>query len=153
MRHLLFPSLLLATLGCGTKPDLVPVRGRITLDGKAVAEVVVTFTPLGDTPGNGAMGATDLSGNFALTDVRGGTGTRVGEYRISLYPAPTGGTRPGEPADVVAKGSTSSVPGVYLDPNHSPLRATIPPSGGSVEVVLTRTGKGATTKTTPHTTP
>ena len=104
MRRVIALCVLLAAAGCGGKPELVPVRGRITLDGQPVKEVVVTFSPIGDTQGNGAMGCTDVEGRFTLTDVRGSAGARVGEYKVSLYPAPTG-SRPGDPADVVAKGS------------------------------------------------
>ncbi len=148
MRRACLCLILLLGVGCSRKPELVPVRGRITLEGKPVTEVVVTFTPLGDTPGNGAMGATDADGRFTLTDVRGTTGAHVGEYKVSLYPAPTAAKRD-DPADVVSKGGGSSVPGIYIDPNQTPVRATVPAGGGFVEVSLTRSGKDATAKTTP----
>src|SRR5262245_19266440 len=136
--------LVLLAAGCAGKEPLVPVRGRVTLDGKPVKEVVVTFTPVGDTKGSGSVGATDADGRFTLTDVRGSAGAYVGEYKVSLYPARTG-TRPDDPADVVSKGG-GNVPAIYIDPNRTPLRATVPPAGGSVEILLTASGQGATAK-------
>ena len=143
MRSGVVSCLLLAAVGCGSKPELFPVRGRITLDGRPVKEVVVTFTPLGDTRGSGSVGSTDADGRFTLTDVRGSAGAYVGDYKVSLYPAPVG-ARQDDPAAVVSKGG--GVPGIYIDPNRTPLRVTVPPAGGSVEVLLTASGQGATTK-------
>lgn len=133
--------------GCGGGPGLVPVEGRVLLDGRPVREVVVTFTPLDETPGSGSIGSTDAEGRFALTDVRGSPGVYVGTYRVSLYPAPTVAARD-DPADVVARGD--GVPAIYIDPNRTPLRALVPPGGGTVEVFLTGSGQGATTTTTPR---
>ena len=136
-----------AASGCGkANPSLVPVSGRVTLDDKPLSEVVVTFSPIGATQGNGALGATAAEGQFTLTDVRGNAGVRVGEYRVSLYPTPVGNPND-DPADVVSTGAVS-VPAMYLNPSQSPLRATVPPGGGTVEVILTRSGEGATTRTT-----
>lgn len=148
-RVMLFVLLLFTGAGCAGKDPLVPVRGRITLDGKPLKDVIVTFTPIGDTRGNGALGGTDADGRFTLTDVRGSAGAVVGEYKVSLYPAPASSRRD-DPADVVSKGGLG-VPAIYLDLNNTPLRATIPPGGGTVELLLTGSGKGATTKSVPHT--
>ena len=137
---------LVAIGGCGqTNPSLVPVEGRVTLDGNPLPEVVVTFTPIGTTPGNGAVGGTAADGRFTLTDVRGQPGAHAGEYRVSLYPTPVRDPS-GVPTDVVSLGATS-LPGIYINPNESPLRTTVPPKGCTLEVVLTRSGEGATVRT------
>lgn len=141
---------LLPLIGCGQPgPVLVPVQGRITLDGKPVSEHVVTFSPIGNTQGNGAMGPTDEQGKFALTDVRGETGAHVGDYKVHLYPTPV--TPPNDvPSDVVSVGSGGgSVPAIYIDPNHTPVVATVPEEGCFVEITLTANGQGATSETKP----
>ena len=144
-----FPLLLVGALiaigGCGqTNLLLVPVEGRVTLDGEPLPEVVVTFTPIGATLGNGAVGGTAADGRFTLTDVRGEPGAHAGEYRVSLYPTPVPNPS-GAPTDVVSLGATS-LPAIYINPHESPLRATVPPGGCTLEVVLTRSGEGATVR-------
>lgn len=144
---LLIGELVLAA-GCGRGSGLVAVGGRATLDGKAVKDMIVNFQPIGDTPGNGASGMTNADGQFTLTDMRGAAGAYAGEYKVSFYPS-IGSKKQDDPADVVNPGRSGAVPGIYLDPNQTPLRATVPQGGGTIELLLTRSGKGATTKTTP----
>lgn len=139
---------LLTVAGC-TRDDplLVPITGQVKLEGSPVAEVIVTFTPTGTTLGNGSLGATDTEGKFTLTDVRGGQGGHVGEYKISLYPAPTKDTQD-LPSDVVSSGAIG-LPPIFLNPNRTPLRATVPAEGAQVEILLTRTGTGAEVNAIP----
>ncbi len=141
---------LIALSGCGaTNSALVPVGGIVTMNGQPVAELIVTFTPTGETLGNGALGGTDTEGRFILMDVRGEPGAYVGEYRVSLYPTPTGNTA-GLPTDVVSSGA-AGIPAIFLDPNNSPLRAIVPKSGAEVEVVLSTDGNSSTVNVTPIT--
>jgi hypothetical protein len=133
----------LVSAGCGSdNPDLVPVTGSVTMEGQAVAEVIVTFTPTGETLGNGSLGGTDTSGHFTLTDVRGSEGAYVGEYKVSLYPTPSSDTA-GLPIDVVSSGS-AGIPGILLDPNNTPLRATVPAGGAEVEVAIATSSEEST---------
>jgi hypothetical protein len=135
--------------GCGTQDrPLVPVSGQVTLDGSPLKEVVVNFTPIGETKGSGALAGTNLEGRFTLIDVRGQPGAHVGEYKVSLYPT---SVRPPSdvPIDVVMAGNSGGLPEVYINPVYTPLRATIPEGGGNVEIHVRRTGKDAAVKTTP----
>lgn len=142
---------LLLAAGCGGKPGLVPVSGRVTMEGKPVREVIVNFQPIGDTPGTGALGSTDSDGRFTLTDSRGKAGTYVGAYKVIFYPALPAGIKEGSPADVVGAAFGKTLPGIYLDVNLTPLEATVPPGGGTIDILLTKSGKEATTTTTPGT--
>jgi hypothetical protein len=145
---LLIGSVLAGAIGCQPAgPVLVPVTGRIMMNGKPVSEFIVTFAPIGETLGSGSIGFTDKEGNFTLDDVRGKPGAHVGQYKIHLYPAPA--PRPdGVPSDVVSLGG-GGVPGIYIDPNATPLVVLVPPSGCSVAVTLTATGEGASAVSTP----
>ncbi len=96
--------------------------------------IIVTFTPTGNTLGNGALGGTDTDGTFTLVDVRGGQGAYAGEYKVSLYPTPSSDTA-GLPTDVVSSGK-AGIPSILLNPNKTPLRATVPETGAEVEVAL-----------------
>jgi hypothetical protein len=51
--------------------------------------------------------------------------------------------------DVVSAPSKGGLPAIYLDPNQTPLRATVPQGGGTIDLHLTKTGAGAAAKTTP----
>ena len=146
---LLLTGALLFTAGCSRGSGLAPVSGRVTLDEKPVPKMIVNFTPLGETGGNGALACTDDDGRFTLLDARGEKGAHVGEYKVSFYPA-LNRTKQVDPAlDVVSAPSKSGLPAVYLDPNQTPLRANVPPGGGTIDLVLTRTGAGAAAKTAP----
>jgi hypothetical protein len=141
---------LVTTVGCGdSSPKLVPVEGRVTLDGKPVKDMIITFHPVGNTYGTGAHGLTDGDGKFTLADSRGGTGAYVGEYKITFYPS-LGRKKEGDPdTDVVNDGSKGGFPKIYLDGDRSPLRATIPEGGGTAEVILTASGKDAAVRFQP----
>ncbi len=128
-------AIFLVTVGCAQNNDaLVPVTGIVTMDGRPVAELIVTFTPMGNTLGNGALGGTDTDGHFTLADVRGGQGAYAGEYKVSLYPTPSSDTA-GLPTDVVSSGK-AGIPPILLNPNKTPLRATVPETGAEVEIAL-----------------
>ena len=140
-------GILLLTAGCTRNSGLAPISGRVTLEDKPVANMIVNFTPLGETAGNGALGCTNDEGRFTLLDARGEAGTYVGEYKVSLYPA-LNRNKPVDPAlDVISFPSKSGLPAIYLDPNQTPLRATVPQGGGTIDLILTRSGTGATAKT------
>jgi hypothetical protein len=79
-------GVLVLTVGCSGGSGLAPVTGRVTLDDKPVPNMIVNFTPLGETAGNGALGHTDADGRFTLLDARGEAGAYVGEYKVSFYP-------------------------------------------------------------------
>jgi hypothetical protein len=140
--------LIIATAGCGTGPALVPVEGRVLLDDQPVPAVVVTFSPRGDTHGNGSHGYTDDNGQFTLSNVRGGAGAHVGPYSVTLI-ASAPKRKEGDALDVIGQGGGARLPGVYMDSNQTQMQATVPEGGGFVEIVLTRSGQGATARFVP----
>jgi len=89
--HLRLLVLLVACLaaGCGGGPNVVPVSGRVTLDGKPVAGVHVSFQPVATegnkNPGGGSYAITDADGRFTLRLVEGGgAGAAVGKHRVEI---------------------------------------------------------------------
>jgi hypothetical protein len=141
---------LAATSGCGEGTPLVPVDGLVTLDGKPVSGMIVSFAPEGETQGNGALGYVGEDGRFSLTDARGEPGVRVGQYRVSFYPALKNNLPEDDPSGVVAPPGKSTVPGIYLQPYTSPVLATVPEGGAEIQVLLTPDGKGAEAKSGPR---
>ncbi len=69
--------------GPSRNPNLVRVRGTVTLEGKALAGAVVTFHPV-TKEGNSAVGATDRFGKFDMKTAGLGNGALIGEYRVTV---------------------------------------------------------------------
>src|SRR5688500_14472551 len=84
-------GLLVAVLsGCGdgTKPlpELAPVTGTITMDGKPLADAEVLFIPASSV-GFTAAATTDSSGAYTLQTASGkdsGPGAPAGEYKVTV---------------------------------------------------------------------
>jgi hypothetical protein len=85
-------SLLLATAlvgtGCSGGPKLVPVTGKVTLNGAPLKNVKVEFHPDPDkgVSGPSSSGTTDADGNFTLVCTERGNapGAVVGSHRVVI---------------------------------------------------------------------
>uniref|UniRef100_A0A7C2JY55 Carboxypeptidase regulatory-like domain-containing protein n=1 Tax=Schlesneria paludicola TaxID=360056 RepID=A0A7C2JY55_9PLAN len=123
MNRLWSMVLLASVAGCGggstlEVADLVPVSGKITLDGKPLPSAQVFLLPKGTTRGQGAFASTDESGGFAMKCNNGEDGCPKGEYSIQIsklmtpdgQPIPEGQTA----ADV---GAIDIIPPRYKDPD------------------------------------
>jgi hypothetical protein len=86
--RLLFLTSLLSYGGCGGQNgDLVSVEGVVTLDGKPMSGVRVTFDQpeLGPNKNIGYAARTDEQGRYVLRPIiNDGTGVPPGTYRVSL---------------------------------------------------------------------
>jgi hypothetical protein len=88
--------LLLVICGCGYGRKVAPVSGVVTLNGKPIADVAVTFEPIvpegQSIAGLSAFGVTGADGRYSLklygTETRGAT---VGKNRVKFtgFTAPT----------------------------------------------------------------
>jgi len=84
---LIIPALL--ALGCGQTGKLAPVSGVVTLDGKPLANALVSFQPVASqgttTAGFGSYGTTDATGKYALrTSDADAPGAVVGSHRVEI---------------------------------------------------------------------
>jgi hypothetical protein len=82
-------SLLMSTLaGCSERSTpTAAVSGKVTLDGKPLANVSVLFQPVGSNrdPGVGSYGITDAQGGFTLKQSGSGRdGAVVGQHAVTL---------------------------------------------------------------------
>jgi hypothetical protein len=79
---------LLALCGCGSTYKLAPVSGKVTMDGKPLPKVVVTFAPMGTKEnmdvGPTASAVTDAGGQYALKLDAGKPGAVVGKCRVYI---------------------------------------------------------------------
>jgi len=78
--------------GCSSDYQLAPVSGTVTVDGKPLENVAVSFVPDTSqaTPGPGSSGVTDAQGRFTLKTVAGDRdrGALVGKHRVRLHYSP-----------------------------------------------------------------
>ncbi|MEQ8211383.1 MAG: carboxypeptidase-like regulatory domain-containing protein [Lacipirellulaceae bacterium] len=78
---LLFILAGLSSSGCNEHPELVPVSGTVTIDGKPVPIGQVKIS----TPGHrAAVGSIDKNGKFALTSYKLNDGAPIGTHRVTV---------------------------------------------------------------------
>jgi len=81
--------LLAAAAGCGSGQNLAPIAGQVTLNGKPVADVAVTFQPVAsegnNAPGPAAVGVTDSEGRYSLRPLgEPGSGATIGKNQVKF---------------------------------------------------------------------
>ena len=119
--------------GCGGTDGRIPVTGTLTLDGAPLAGVLVRFHASLDTKGNGGYALTDSAGRFNATTLQARPGLYPGDYAVTLAYSEDSN----EPQPVAAP---SQIPGVYANPESTPLKMTI--AGSRAELALKATGSG-----------
>lgn len=137
----LFASSLLIALftnvGCGRisdAPPLVPVSGRVLVDGEPIARLSVIFAPDNQkgTTGPASVGTTSTDGGFTLTAPGNRSGAVAGFHRVTVS-CPFDPSSGSDPSGQKAAGGGCSLPAVYADPLLTPLslevRATTDAAG------------------------
>jgi hypothetical protein len=86
-RHLGLVFAMLSLLGCSPsqRPPLGLVSGIVTLDGEALANANVRFTPAG--PGRTSLGTTDAAGRYTLLYLRDIPGANVDQHTVRITTA------------------------------------------------------------------
>ncbi len=103
------PLLALVVCGCGSSgPEIASVSGRVTMDGKPLANATVVFIPENGRP---AGATTDADGNYVLNFAQGRRGAIPGKnaIRISTQRDPT----PGDENTKGIPGSKETIPPKY----------------------------------------
>lgn len=91
-----FLPVAVALCGCGGGPKVVPVSGRVTMNGNPLPNAVVVFQPMassrGTDPGPGSVGVTDADGRFTLYSQldKSQPGAVVGKHRVRISPTEGG---------------------------------------------------------------
>ncbi|MGL6195075.1 MAG: carboxypeptidase-like regulatory domain-containing protein [Thermoguttaceae bacterium] len=75
-------------LGCNKGPALIPVSGKVTLNGEPLEGANVSFSPKHIGNGDAAVGVTDANGLYKLQimdpKAKVGGGTTKGEYTVTI---------------------------------------------------------------------
>jgi hypothetical protein len=142
-RCLVLLVLVVPTLGCERQPEFAVVEGRITRNGRPVANIEVAFYADENTRGPRTAGTTDAEGRYRLQTEAGQAGAVIGHYRVCLLdrdPALvlsankqvlTQAQKSKLPSEVAAnlavpaKPPASRVPDEYTRPWETPLRAEV----------------------------
>ena len=131
--------------GCGGSsdlPDLTTVEGKVTLDGKPMNGVLVTY--MSDTVSRNPSGYTDAEGHYVLSYSGTNTGAPPGNYQVAItagegaapvYP-------PGIDPDKLSESQRAkylpeviSLPAKYT--NGTSLTAEVKPGGNTIDFPLT----------------
>ena len=125
-----------AVCGCGRRgPAVEMVEGVVLLDGEPVEGATICFSPA-ESGGKGeaglpAAGRTGAGGTFRLNAIggaRSGSGTKVGEYVVTVMKQesdPMPEPDPNAPPTVVEIRVRELLPKAYRLPATSPLKATV----------------------------
>ena len=141
--------LLLALAGCPgggagrDQPDLVPVGGTVTLDGEPLSGAIVTFLPVGTTPGWGCTGLTDASGRYEIMADAEHKGAPVGDFKVAItkWVMEDGSDfQSAEGLSPMEAGALELLPPKYSDEAETELKATVP-AGGSDSISFELTSK------------
>jgi hypothetical protein len=116
--------------GCGPKSGhgLVPVEGKVTLNGGPLPEGgsgSVTFAST-DGKGNTATGLLDSSGRYRMSTFEPNDGVAPGEYKVSVIWTSPGS---GDPKTGVLRPPASMIDAKFSNPATSGLTATVSESG------------------------
>jgi hypothetical protein len=86
--HLLVALALVLTAGCHSQTKIVPVSGKVTLDGVPLANATVSFQPAGvegkNEIGVASVGTTNEKGEFTLRTTTGAPGAEVGKHEVLI---------------------------------------------------------------------
>ncbi|MBD3672359.1 MAG: hypothetical protein HUJ26_02430 [Planctomycetaceae bacterium] len=125
-------------IGCGQTqaeyevPELAPVEGVVTINGKPEAGVLVSLTPMGTTSGQVSYGLSDSAGKFVCEYSQGGVGCPQGQYAVTCSKMVTPDGKPipegASAADVMAR---DMIPARYRDPQNPFMTEQIGSAGNT----------------------
>ena len=129
----LLVACLACDVGCSRRPSLVPVSGRVTLDGKPLEFGSVMIQPVA---GPAARGTIRPDGSFAVGTFSPGDGAIVGpaSVRVACYEQQRPGAPP--PQGELALGK-SLIPEKYTQFETSGITATVAAGMGPLAIDLT----------------
>ena len=136
VRVVMLLGVCLIVVGCGGAegPTLVPVSGKVLLDGEPVAGALVQFIP---SSGPLSGGQTNDQGEFTLTGPGNRPGAIVGSYIVTVGCPfdPSQGSSADGSTQAPAAPSNCNVPFKYSDMSTTDVSADVPSEGKSGLVI------------------
>ncbi len=127
---------LIFLVGCGPKSSTIPVQGQVILNGKPLAGGTLTFHPVNvsaGAPNHMGQGTITPEGNYSVSTFQAGDGVMAGDYIVTIQ-----SIQASTAFDVFSKPANSPkgvpIPAVYSDPDHTPLKATVPDGSGPQQI-------------------
>ena len=129
--------LMIGCRGASDAPPLVPVNGRVLVDGKAVGQLTVVFTPDNQkgTSGPASVGATTGDGTFTLTAPGNRPGAVPGFHRVTVA-CPFNPAAGSSPTGEQEATTGCSLPSAYADPSLTPVRIEVTTATTSSPIVI-----------------
>jgi hypothetical protein len=125
--------------GTAPAPKLVPVAGKVVLDGTPLTGANVIFIPKDKTKGTGGSGVTNADGKYEARHQSNKVGIEPGTYMVlfSKIAMPDGSSIPaGKNAADVGAAEILPQPLSNPDPEFAPNIVTITETGGSFDFTL-----------------
>ncbi len=81
--------MIFAIAGCSKGPRIVPVQGKVLVDGAPLGIARIQFAPMatGDNinPGKPAFGEIMADGTFTMSTMRDNDGAVIGKHRVTIF--------------------------------------------------------------------
>lgn len=127
--------------GCDARPERIRVEGRLLVDGRPLADVLVTFLPDPDSGGAPARasGHTDADGYFRLQTEDQSPGVPAGAFRVviedlAIYKIPR------SPDGTLLHRPAERFPSRFGDALRTPLRRRVERDTQTIEIDLAKDG-------------
>jgi hypothetical protein len=135
-----FASLL---VGCGGSaddaPDVVPVKGKVLVDGKPLSAGTIDFYPdeAQGTKGPGATGEISPTGEFTMISPGNREGSMVGHFKVTITCPfdPGGGSSPSGELKVPEGSVQCELPAKYSEYENTPLTVEVKAEGNEDLVI------------------
>lgn len=118
--------------GCGSG-KFVPVSGKVTLNGKPLANATVAFQPVGGAnpleTGPGSAGRTNENGEYTLTTGKGAKGAVVGKHQVLISAPETYDEEDEQRARQGGRPQVDKVPNRYGLKGRDAITFVVPPEG------------------------
>jgi hypothetical protein len=131
-----------ALAGCANRPKMAEVKGKVTLKGKALDQIMVEFVP-DALNGQRSTGMTDAAGQYTLVCDDQRPGAIVGPHRVLLHDLGVyDGKFLGRKLEFVGtkdgpKLKPSRISGQYADTAHTPLKKQVKDESNVIDLELT----------------
>ena len=127
---MILACLLPVVCGCagdgGDQPELATVSGQVTLDGKPLPNVILTFKPIGE--GRSSSGVADEDGNYTLQYTANADGAMIATHRVKVAMIEA------EDADATIK--TKAVSTLPANASDGSMEKEVKPGSNTIDIAL-----------------